>query len=55
MSREFLAGRYSIADMACYPYIKLSNEAEIKLDKYNFVNEWISNVEKQHNYISFED
>jgi glutathione S-transferase len=54
VSNEFLAGQYSVADIACYPYIKLSYQAEIKLDNYNSVKRWIANIEKQESYISIE-
>ncbi len=54
MSNEFLAGGSSIADIACYPYIKLSPEAGIEPEIYNSVKRWILNIERQENYISIE-
>jgi len=48
---QFLAGDYSIADMACYPYVKLSPEGGISLSKYSNINSWISRIEDQKGYI----
>ena len=54
LSNEFIAGRYSVADIACYPYIKLSEEAEIKLINYSSVRKWISNLEEEKDYITID-
>jgi len=35
----------SIADVACYPYISLAGEAQVKLDKYPAVCRWVSDFE----------
>lgn len=55
LSNDFFAGKYSVADIACYPYIKLSTDADIKLDNYSSVTKWISNIEIQQDYISIEE
>lgn len=49
--REFLAGTYSIADMACYPYIKLAPEGNIDLSEFPAVKKWCERIEKTRNYI----
>jgi len=54
LSNEFIAGEYSVADIACYPYIKLSEEADIKLNNYSSVRKWISNIEGEKDYISID-
>lgn len=49
--RAFLAGTYSIADMACYPYIKLAPEANIDLSEFPAVRKWCGRIEQTRNYI----
>lgn len=48
---DFLAGEYSIADMACYPYIKLSPEGNINLSPYPNIVEWLGRVENTLHFI----
>jgi len=44
--REWLAlGRPTIADIACYPYIALAGEGEVRLDGRDNVIAWIGRVE----------
>ena len=42
---NFFSNEYSIADIAMYPYIKLSYEGEIFLDEYENILKWIERVE----------
>ena len=51
---EFLAGNYSIADMACYPYVTLSNEGGFDLSGYPNVRDWCSRIESQQGFISLD-
>ena len=48
---DFLSDGYSIADISMYPYIKLSYEGEIFLDKYKNILEWIKRVEEIKDFI----
>ena len=52
LNNDFLAGNYSIADMACYPYIKLSNEGGFDISVYPNVENWVKRIEKQEGFIS---
>ena len=49
--RTFFDDKYSIADIAFYPYIKLSYEGDILLDKYKNIINWINKVESTKNFI----
>lgn len=49
--RSFLTGAYTIADMSCYPYIKLSPEGGIDLSEFPNVLEWIERIENTENFI----
>jgi glutathione S-transferase len=51
---DFLAGRYSMADIACYPYINLSHEGGIDLAPYPSVILWCDRIRSQPGYISME-
>ena len=42
---NFFSSEYSVADIAMYPYIKLSYEGEIFLDEYENILKWIERVE----------
>ncbi|WP_462137269.1 glutathione S-transferase family protein [Candidatus Mycalebacterium sp.] len=50
--REFLAGSYTIADIACYPYVALANEGEIDISQYPEVAKWVKRVESQPGFVS---
>jgi glutathione S-transferase len=52
-NRSWLAaGRPTIADVACYPYVALAPEAEIPLEDYANVCAWLSRVQELPGYIS---
>jgi GSH-dependent disulfide-bond oxidoreductase len=42
--RDFLTGHYSIADMACYPWIKLADFINIQLSDYPKVADWVTRI-----------
>lgn len=52
---EFLAGDYSVADMACFPYILLCPEGGIELDKFSNVCNWIKRIESQNGFTKMEE
>ncbi len=51
--KEFLCGDYTIADMACYPYIMLCGEGGFSLESYPSVRKWCRNVESTRNFLAF--
>lgn len=50
--REFLADGYTIADIACYPYVALAHEGEIDISAYPEVSKWVGRVESQPGFVS---
>ncbi len=42
--RDFLTGQYSIADMACYPWIKLADFIDIQLSDYPRASDWVARI-----------
>ncbi|GAC1468295.1 MAG: hypothetical protein NVS2B14_13830 [Chamaesiphon sp.] len=42
--RDFLAGDYSIADMACYPWLKFLDVINIQLSSFPRVAEWVAQI-----------
>ena len=54
-SNDYLAGRYSMADIACFPYVNLAPEGGIDLSPYSSVILWLDRVRSQPGYISMED
>jgi GSH-dependent disulfide-bond oxidoreductase len=42
--REYLTGQYSIADMACYPWIKSADLINIELSDYPKVADWVARI-----------
>lgn len=51
--KEFLCGDYSIADIACYPYVMLCEEGGFDLNAYPSVGRWCRSVETTRNFLSF--
>jgi len=51
-NREFLSDVYTIADIACYPYVALANEGEIDISLYPEVSNWIGRIESQPGFVS---
>jgi GST-like protein len=45
--REFVAGGYSIADMACYPWIVLHGRQGQNLDDYPNLKRWFDTIQKR--------
>jgi len=52
---EFLDGSYSIADIGCYPYVNIAEEAEVSLSPYGAVRDWCARIQSQPGYVSMED
>jgi GST-like protein len=44
--REFIAGDYSIADMACYPWIEPHERHKQKLDEFSNLQRWFTAIEE---------
>lgn len=53
--RDFIVDNYSIADIACYPYVMLSPEGNFDLTYYLNIQKWISNVESTDKFLPFGD
>ena len=54
-ANDYLAGIYSMADIACYPYVNLAPEGGIDLSPYPSVMLWLGRIRSQPGYISMED
>ena len=50
--RDFLAGAFSIADIAVFAYTQVSAEAGISLDDYKTVRRWIAQVQAQPRFVN---
>jgi GST-like protein len=46
-NREYVAGDYSIADMACYPWIVLHERQGQDLNDYAHLKRWFENIQKR--------
>ncbi len=42
--REFIAGEYSIADMACYPWMSNHERQQIHIDEFAEVKRWLGTI-----------
>jgi GST-like protein len=42
--REFIAGEYSIADMACYPWMSGRDRQQIDIEEFSEVKRWLATV-----------
>jgi glutathione S-transferase len=47
----FVAGRYSIADIALYAYTHVAGEGGFDLGKYGAINAWLRRVKDQPNHV----
>jgi GSH-dependent disulfide-bond oxidoreductase len=45
--REFAAGEYSIADMACYPWIVLHERQGQNLDDFPNLKRWFETIQRR--------
>tara|TARA_B100001179_G_scaffold215582_1_gene185903 strand:+ start:286 stop:1005 length:720 start_codon:yes stop_codon:yes gene_type:complete len=45
--RDFLAGDYSIADMACFPWVTAYKRYEVDLDKFSNVRRWFDTIKRR--------
>jgi len=51
-TRDWLCcDRVTIADIACYPYVALAPEGEVRLDTYPWVRAWIGRVQALPGYV----
>lgn len=41
---EFIAGQYSIADMACYPWVVPYNKLDIQINQFPAVERWLQQI-----------
>ena len=57
LSREpfFVAGRYSIADIALYAYTHCAGEGGFDLSRYPAVSAWLARVTREPGYISLSE
>ena len=44
-------GRPTIADVACYPYVSVAHEGDVKLDGYPGVQAWVKRIEALPSWI----
>ncbi|SIO72480.1 glutathione S-transferase [Burkholderia sp. GAS332] len=50
--REWLAGNApTVADIACFPYVALSNEGGIPLDAYPALRRWVDRIRHLHGFV----
>ena len=54
-ANDFLADKYSVADMCCYPYILLADEGGVDISKFPNVDNWCKRIENQPGYIGIDD
>jgi glutathione S-transferase len=47
----FVAGRYTIADVAIYGYAHRAGEAQLDLEPYDSIRSWLGRVERQPGYL----
>lgn len=52
---DFLAGAYSIADIACYPYVSMAPEGGVDLSPYGNVVLWCDRIKSQPGYIGMAE
>ena len=51
--REWLAlDRFTLADLACYPYAALVHEGEVPLDSFPSIREWFRRIEAMPGYVA---
>ncbi len=44
---EYLAGKYSIADIAAFPWIKIYERQDIDISDFPHVNRWLKTITKR--------
>ncbi len=45
--RDFICGEYSIADMACFPWIRIHKLTGVALDEFSKVQDWYGRVRRR--------
>ena len=53
--KEFLAGGYSIADIACFPYVELCPEGGFDLTPFSSVLSWCERIKSTPGYIDMDE
>ena len=54
--REWLAAeRPTIADLACYPYVRCAEDGKISLDGYDNIRRWFRRIESLDNYVAMTE
>lgn len=51
-NRYLIDNRYTIADMACFAYTHLAEDADLPLREYRNVVEWIKRVREQPGFLA---
>ena len=51
----FVAGQYSIADIALYAYTHVAHEGQLELETYPAMQQWLSRIEKTDKYVSISE
>lgn len=46
-NRKFIAQDYSIADMACYPWIVMHEKQQQNLDDFQYIKQWFSEIKER--------
>ena len=54
-SEFFVAGQYSIADIALYAYTHVAHEGGFDLGRFPFVAAWLKRVASQQGYVRITD
>lgn len=52
---NFLAGSYSIADIACFPYVSMAPEGGVDMSPYPSVILWCDRIKSQPGFITMEE
>jgi glutathione S-transferase len=50
--RDFFIGAYSVADIGIYGYVHVADEAELDLEPYASLREWLARVQAQPGYMN---
>ena len=48
----FVAGRYTVADIACFGYLQVAHEAGVDMDPFPNVSAWLDRVREQPNHVA---
>ena len=48
----FVAGRYTVADIALYGYLQVAHEAGVDMDTFPNIDAWLARVRDQPNHVA---